>query len=108
MHRGHLCDRVTIFGIFGDGGGVILGELFFGWGVFMVLVGLLGWSVVVVFVISFLLFKMEGASIVGVVILLACCRYLGTKIFSGLLFGFVCSSASDSEVVLAEVSLSEM
>ena len=48
---------------------------------------------------------MEGASIVGVVILLACCRYFGTKFSSGLLLCFVCSSASDSEVVLAEVSL---
>ena len=54
MHRGHLCDRVTIFGIFGDGVGVILGELFFGWGVILVLAGLLGRGVAAIFLITFI------------------------------------------------------
>ena len=52
MQRGHLYGSVDVLGLFCDGGGVISGELFFGWGVILVLAGLLGRGVAAVFLIT--------------------------------------------------------
>ena len=54
MQRRHLYGFVDILGLFGDGGGVISGELFFGWGVILVLAGLLGRGCAAVFLITFI------------------------------------------------------